>query len=171
MLIAILTPAVSGEGIVWDYYLRNREFAVMKEKVNILPNTLRMNLIRGEYGSLRADVTPNAKLCEKLSWRLKKNAGAVEIYPSGESCTVYGLAAGEETVEIALDGKKTVQVDITVTEPREIQIRSFELEEEPRHESFFTSALVSWISRGFFMAAIAILCAMGILMWKKRRGD
>ncbi len=171
MLIAILTPAVSGEGIVWDYYLRNREFAVMKEKVNILPNTLRMNLTRGEYGSLHADVTPNAKLCEKLSWRLVRNTGAVEIYPSGETCSVYGLAAGEETVEIALDGKKSVKVDITVTEPREIQIRSFELEEEPERESLFTAALVSWLARGFFMASLAILFAVGILMWKKRRGD
>lgn len=164
-------PVVSGEGIVRDYYLRNREFAVMSEKVNILPNTLRMNITRGEYGSLRADVTPNAKLCEKLSWRLKKNTGAVEIYPSGETCSVYGLSAGEETVEIALDGKKTVQVDITVTEPREVQQRSFELSSEPRHESYFTSTLVSWLARGFFAAAIAILFAVGILAWKKRKGD
>lgn len=170
-IVFLLTSIVGGEGIAWDYYLHNREYAVMKEKVNILPNTLRMSITRGEYGSLRADVTPDAKLCEKLIWRLMKNTGAIEIYPSGETCTVFGCEAGEETVEIALNGEKTVQVDITVTEPKEIRLRSFEIEEEKELESPFSEALVLWMVRALVAAAVVILCAAVILLWRKRGGD
>lgn len=168
-LLFLLAPCVRGEGILQDYYLRNREYAVMKEKVNILPNTLRLKLTEGEYGSLRADVTPDANLCKKLSWRLAKNTGAVRIYPSGETCSVYGCEAGEETVEISLGGEKSVNVEIVVTEPSKIQVRSFELEQEETTGKLLGGAIYSWVSRALISLALGALIAFVILIVRKRR--
>ncbi len=169
VLTLLIAPCVRGETILQDYYLNNRDYAVMREKINILPNTLRLKLTEGEFGSLRADVTPDAKLCRNLSWRLVGNTGAVEIYPSGETCTVYARTAGEETVQIALDGEKSVNVEVVVTEPKKIQVRSFELEHEETTGKLLGGALYIWVVRSLISIALGAFTAFLILIIKKRR--
>ena len=167
-LVLALAPFAKGEGIVPDYYLYNREHAVMKERINILPNTLRLVIFEGETASLRADVTPDGSLSQNLSWRIVNGSGAAEIYPSGGSCAVFGKSTGKDTVEISLVGK-SVNVEVEVKPPQVVEMRSFELEREKEVRVSVGGEFYAWAKRSLICLFLGAFFAFVILVVKKVR--
>ena len=84
-------------------------------------------------------------------------------------CTVYGCAEGEETIEIALKGEKSVNVEVVVAKPEKIQVRSFELEQEEKTGKLLGGALYKWVVRSLISIALGASAAFFILLIKKRR--
>lgn len=161
-IMLLLLSTASGEGIITqDFYLYDREFATFREKITILPNTLRLSLTEGESEELWAEVMPRAELSEKLSWRLRDNSGAVTVYPRGASCAVYANTAGEDSIEISLDGEYKTVIEVRVEKGKEVNVRSFEMQEEktsnPRAESFIRIMTLFLVSFSVVILTIVVL--------------
>ena len=168
-ILLFTISTASGEGIILqDFYLYDREFATFREKITILPNTLRLSLTEGESEELRAEVMPNPELSERLSWRLLDNSGAVTVYPRGASCAVYANIAGEDKIEISLDGEYKTVVEVSVKKGKTVNVRSFEVQKEKNSNSRAEN-FIRIMTVGLVFFAVVILTLVGFFFMRKRR--
>jgi len=168
----MITPCHSVPVISDDFYLSRGDIFDSNSVTasNILPNTLRLTLIRGESTEIRADVLPENTTEHELTWTLPDKNGTVEIYPHGNHCTVVGVKLGEEILRIAAHGGANRDVSVSVKEPEKIQTRSFEYSGSPKDTKKLTTTTIQTAVRILItLGAAAVLFSLFIAISHSRR--
>lgn len=81
------------------------------ESVNIVQDSLTLDLIEDTEGYLNYEITPSSVMPESVEWSLKNNTGAVSIDQTGK---VTALQNGSDIAVLTVNGEFTDECPITV---------------------------------------------------------
>ncbi len=81
------------------------------ESVNIVQDSLTLDLIEDTEGYLNYEITPSSVMPESVEWSLKNNTGAVSIDQTGK---VTALQNGSDVAVVTVNGEFTDECPITV---------------------------------------------------------
>lgn len=81
------------------------------ESVNIVQDSLTLDLIEDTEGYLNYEITPSSVMPESVEWSLKNNTGAVSIDQTGK---VTALQNGSDIAVVTVNGEFTDECPITV---------------------------------------------------------
>ena len=162
---AFITTAYAQPEIPAEFYLENGNIIDdSKPVVNVLPNTLRVEIEEGEEAFLTAEALPAGGA---FSWSISDGSVA-ELYPSGEKCTVRGARAGSALIRVSAENSPPRLIAVEVSAPKEIAARSFKYEGEEPKPPVFTASLMRTLL-GTLVSLGTILTLGAVILFLRRK--